>query len=127
MYDFNGNLVTFLYLGNRIDIDYDSADRVRNFGKGQDGSPQSGSSPYVTDLRGFVVQRGDEHLNFNILGQLLTASRPNRYEVHYAYDYQDVDGIQIATQRRVFAFDAQKRKIPDPVLVSIDLSEISFS
>lgn len=91
VYDFNGNLVTFLYLGNRIDIDYDSADRVRNFGKGQEHSvsSQTASSPYITDLRGFVVQRGDEVLTYNHLGQLLSARQSKRYEVNYTYDYRN--------------------------------------
>ena len=106
VYDFNGNLVTFLYLGNRIDIDYDSADRVRNFGKGTEhggsssssssstsssSTSSSGSSPYITDLRGFVVQRGDEQLRYNSLGQLLSSTRqqpPNRHQIDYTYDYR---------------------------------------
>ena len=44
-----------------------------------------------------------------------------------AYDYREVDGIKVPTTRRVVAFDDNKRKIPDPVLVAIDIREIAFS
>jgi len=30
-------------------------------------------------------------------------------------------------KRRVYSFDKDKRKIPDPVLVAIDIHEIAFS
>lgn len=46
--------------------------------------------------------------------------------LNYAYDYRRVDGIMIPTTRRVHGFDDNKRKIPDPVLVSIDIHEIEF-
>ena len=89
VYDPNGNLITFLYLGNRVDIGYDSADRVKNFGKSQDDTSRGTStSPYATDMRGFVVQRGDERLTYNQLGQLLSAIQEKRYEIHYGYDYR---------------------------------------
>jgi hypothetical protein len=47
--------------------------------------------------------------------------------VNYAYDYREVNGIQVPRTRRVVAFDDSKRKIPDPVLVAIDVREIAFS
>ena len=47
--------------------------------------------------------------------------------LNYAYDYREVDGIKVPTTRRVVAFDDNKRKIPDPVLVAIDIREIAFS
>ncbi|KAH9517406.1 Teneurin-2 [Dermatophagoides farinae] len=96
VYDPNGNLITFLYMGNRVDIEYDWADRIRNFIKSQHnsaitggggGGVAGGTTPYVSDLRGFITQRGDEYLYYNNLGQLLQAITPNRYEVNYAYDY----------------------------------------
>ncbi|KAH9422932.1 Teneurin-2 [Dermatophagoides pteronyssinus] len=87
IYDANGNLITFLYMGNRVDIEYDMADRIRNFGKSQHNSAISGTTPYVTDLRGFIIQRGDEYLYYNNLGQLLQAITPSRYEVNYVYDH----------------------------------------
>jgi len=33
----------------------------------------------------------------------------------------------IPTRRRVLAYDRDRQKIPEPVLVSIDLSEIHFA
>jgi hypothetical protein len=46
--------------------------------------------------------------------------------LNYAYDYRRVDGIMVPTTRRVVAFDDNKRKISDPVLVAIDIRAISF-
>jgi hypothetical protein len=47
--------------------------------------------------------------------------------LNYAIDYCNVDGIVVPMKRRVYASDANKQKIPDPVLVAIDISYISFS
>jgi len=47
--------------------------------------------------------------------------------LNYAYDYRKVDGVMVPVTRRVVAFDDDKRKIPDPVLVAIDIHEIAFS
>jgi hypothetical protein len=32
----------------------------------------------------------------------------------------------LPTKRRVFAYDANRQKVPEPVLISIDLGEIHF-
>ena len=45
---------------------------------------------------------------------------------NYAFEYRAVDGIIVPTQRRVFAYDDGRQKVPEPILVSIDLSEIHF-
>jgi hypothetical protein len=45
---------------------------------------------------------------------------------NYAFDYRSVDGVMLPTRRRVFAYDDARRKVPEPILVSIDLSEIHF-
>ena len=37
------------------------------------------------------------------------------------------DGIKVPTTRRVYAHDAQGQKIPEPLLVSIDIEGLSFS
>ena len=47
--------------------------------------------------------------------------------LNYAYDYRKVDGIMVPVTRRVVASDDNKRKLPDPVLVAIDIHEIAFS
>lgn len=45
---------------------------------------------------------------------------------NYASEYRVVDGVMPATRRRVLAYDDAGRKVPEPILVSIDLSEIHF-
>jgi hypothetical protein len=45
---------------------------------------------------------------------------------NYATAYRNVGGIVVATKRRVYALDANKLKILEPVLVAIDIRDISF-
>jgi hypothetical protein len=45
---------------------------------------------------------------------------------NYSTDYRDVDGIRIPARRRVYAYDAQGRMVPEPVLVTIDIADISL-
>ncbi|MFM0326951.1 hypothetical protein [Caballeronia glebae] len=45
---------------------------------------------------------------------------------NYASDYRDVGGIIVPMSRRVFAYDDTGRKIGEPLLVSIDFSEIEW-
>ena len=47
--------------------------------------------------------------------------------VNYALDYRNVNGISVPMKRRVYAYDAAKRKIADPVLVAIDIHDIAFN
>jgi hypothetical protein len=47
--------------------------------------------------------------------------------LNYASDLRNVDGIVVPTKRRVYARDANNQKIPEPVLVAIDIREIAFS
>ena len=47
--------------------------------------------------------------------------------VNYAHDYRKVDGISVPMKRRVYSYDADKRKNPEPVLVAIDFHAIAFS
>jgi hypothetical protein len=44
----------------------------------------------------------------------------------YATDYRDVDGIIIPTTRRGYAWQGDYRLIPEPLLVAIDMGEITF-
>ena len=46
--------------------------------------------------------------------------------LNYASDYRDVSGVMVPTKRRVFSYDGEKRKIPEPLLVAIDIREIAF-
>ena len=45
---------------------------------------------------------------------------------NYAFDYRAFDGLMVPTRRRVLAYDRNRQKVPEPVLVSIDLKEIHF-
>ena len=45
---------------------------------------------------------------------------------NYSTDYRDVDGIMIPMRRRVYAYDAQGQMVPEPVLVTIDIADISL-
>ena len=45
---------------------------------------------------------------------------------NYASEYRALDGVTLATRRRVVAYDGARQKVPEPVLISIDLSEIHF-
>ncbi len=46
--------------------------------------------------------------------------------LNYASDYRDVSGVMVPTKRRVFSYDDEKRKIPEPLLIAIDIREIAF-
>jgi hypothetical protein len=46
--------------------------------------------------------------------------------LNYASEYRNVDGISVPMKRRVYAYDGEKRKILEPVLVAIDVHDIAF-
>ncbi len=46
---------------------------------------------------------------------------------NYTTDYRDFQGIKIPTRRRVYAYDAAMRKVPEPLLVSINFDDIALS
>jgi len=45
---------------------------------------------------------------------------------NYSTNYREFQGIKTPTTRRVYAYDAQGRKAPEPVLVSIDIEGVAF-
>jgi hypothetical protein len=47
--------------------------------------------------------------------------------LNYAFDYRTANGIVVPYQRRVFAYDREKRKVEEPLLVAIDIHRIDFS
>jgi hypothetical protein len=47
--------------------------------------------------------------------------------LNYASNYQEFNGIMVPTTRRVYAYDDNKRKVAEPLLVAIDMQEVSFS
>jgi hypothetical protein len=46
---------------------------------------------------------------------------------HYVHDYQDVSGIQVPTRREVLPRNPDGTTAPQPVIVTIALSELEFS
>jgi hypothetical protein len=46
---------------------------------------------------------------------------------NYAFDYREFQGIKVPMARRIYAYDDKRQKIPEPVLVSIDVSQVKFS
>jgi hypothetical protein len=46
--------------------------------------------------------------------------------LNYASDYRDVDGIIIPTKRRVYAYEGDYQLVKEPLLVSIDMGEITL-
>jgi hypothetical protein len=45
--------------------------------------------------------------------------------LNYASDYRDVDGIVIPTKRRVYAYEGDYLLVKEPLLVAIDMGEIT--
>ncbi|MEI9974973.1 MAG: hypothetical protein WDO73_24730 [Ignavibacteriota bacterium] len=46
--------------------------------------------------------------------------------LNYASKYRVADGIMVPAERRVYAYDAGKRKVAEPLLVAIDILDIHF-
>jgi len=47
--------------------------------------------------------------------------------LNFAYDNRNVDGIIIPTKRRVYAYEGDYKIVKDPLLVAIDMQEITLS
>ena len=47
--------------------------------------------------------------------------------LNYASDYRDVDGIIVPTKRRVYAYEGDYQLVKEPLLVAIDMGEITFA
>jgi hypothetical protein len=47
--------------------------------------------------------------------------------LNYASDYRDIDGIIVPAKRRIYAYEGDYQLINEPLLVSIDMSEISLN
>jgi hypothetical protein len=45
---------------------------------------------------------------------------------NYALNYREFQGIKLPTARRIFAYDDKLQKVPEPVLVSIDVAQAKF-
>jgi len=46
---------------------------------------------------------------------------------HYVYDYDDVAGIRLPTKHRIFPRNPDGQSLAEPLIVSIDLSQIAFT
>lgn len=46
---------------------------------------------------------------------------------NYVSDYQEVQGLMMPTRRRIYAYDSNGQKVPEPLLVSLDFSQLAFS
>jgi hypothetical protein len=46
---------------------------------------------------------------------------------HYVSDYDEVSGIRFPTKRRIFPRTPDGQSLAEPLVVSIDLSEIAFT
>lgn len=46
---------------------------------------------------------------------------------NYPTEYRDVQGIMMPTKRRIYAYDDAMRKMPEPLLVSVDFEQLTFS
>jgi hypothetical protein len=46
---------------------------------------------------------------------------------NYASNYREFQGIKVPTARRIYAYDEKLQKVPDPLLVSIDIASVKFS
>jgi hypothetical protein len=47
--------------------------------------------------------------------------------LNYASEYRDVEGIIVPTKRRVYAYEGDYQLVKEPLLVAIDMGEISFA
>jgi len=47
--------------------------------------------------------------------------------LNYASDYRDVDGIIVPAKRRVYAYEGDYQLVKEPLLVAIDMGEITFA
>jgi len=46
---------------------------------------------------------------------------------NYASDCRDVDGIVFPTKRRVYAHEVERQPVNEPLLVKIDMAEITLA
>lgn len=47
--------------------------------------------------------------------------------LNYASDYRDIDGIIVPTKRRIYAYEGDYQLVKEPLLVAIDMTEISLN
>jgi hypothetical protein len=45
---------------------------------------------------------------------------------HYIHDYRHVSGIMVPHHRRIYPLGSDNQRVPEPLLVSIDITHASF-
>ncbi|MBB2943442.1 hypothetical protein FB565_003155 [Actinoplanes lutulentus] len=46
---------------------------------------------------------------------------------NYATEFRDVGGIMVPTRRRIYAYDDRHDAVPEPLLVAVDVLDVSFA
>jgi hypothetical protein len=46
--------------------------------------------------------------------------------LNYAYDFEDAGGIVLPMRHRVYAYEGDYQKVPEPILVAIDVRTATF-
>lgn len=82
-YDANSNIVKITEGGRTSGLSFDAGDRISRFGEKR----------YKFDKDGFMVQRGDQFLQYNSMGQLMSVSK---IQLHKVLFYYDADGRLVA-------------------------------
>ena len=78
-YDNNGNIDRVEKVDNNFDMEYDAGDKIKTFGKYR----------YKFDQDGFMIQRHDEDLLFNSVGQLVSITNSGLFKYTFYYDHQN--------------------------------------
>ena len=47
--------------------------------------------------------------------------------LNYAFDFRNIDGIVVPTKRRIYAYEGDYRPVKEPLLVAIDMGEITLT
>ena len=47
--------------------------------------------------------------------------------LNYASEYREVDGLMFPTKRRVYAYEGDYHLVPEPLLVAVDITQITLS
>ena len=47
--------------------------------------------------------------------------------LNYASEYRNVDGVIVPTRRRVYAYEGDYQLVPEPLLVAIDMAEVTLA
>jgi len=50
----------------------------------------------------------------------------DRRPSNYATNFRTVDGIAVPFTRRIYGYDDTKRKVPEPLLVALDVHDLQF-